>query len=106
MTLGSLFSRRSPGKAQNREPDNPLFTNNEDPPLASVLPSVTPQRILIVLLGAIGDVTRALPLLTQLRRAYPQAHIAWAVEPAAAPLLDSHPALNEVLLYRRTKGVF
>jgi lipopolysaccharide heptosyltransferase II len=65
-----------------------------------------PQRILIVLLGAIGDVTRALPLLTRVRRAYPDAYIAWAVEPAAAPLLESHPALNEVLLYPRTKGIF
>jgi hypothetical protein len=60
-----------------------------------------PQRILIVLLGAIGDVTRALPLLTRLRHAYPTAHIAWAVEPATAALLDYHPALNEVLLYQR-----
>jgi len=57
-----------------------------------------------VLLGAIGDVTRALPLLTRVRRAYPSAHIAWAVEPAAAPLLDYHPALNDVLLYQRTRG--
>ena len=65
---------------------------------------IAPQHILIVLLGAIGDVTRALPLLTRLRHAYPAAHIAWAVEPAAAPLLDHHPALNEVLLYRRTRG--
>ena len=68
------------------------------------MPSLTPQRILIVLLGAIGDVTRALPLLTRLRRAYPQAHIAWAVEPAAVALLDYHPALDEVLLYQRGRG--
>jgi lipopolysaccharide heptosyltransferase II len=64
-----------------------------------------PQRILFVLLGAIGDVTRALPLLTRVRRAYPSAHIAWAVEPAAAPLLDYHPALNDLLLYQRSRGV-
>ncbi len=67
--------------------------------------SIAPQRILIVLLGAIGDVTRALSLLTRLRHTYPEAHIAWAVEPAAAPLLDHHPALNEVLLYHRTRGL-
>jgi lipopolysaccharide heptosyltransferase II len=63
-----------------------------------------PERILIVLLGAIGDVTRALPVLTRLRRAYPAAYIAWAVEPVAAPLLEYHPALNEILLYHRTRG--
>jgi lipopolysaccharide heptosyltransferase II len=66
---------------------------------------LSPRRILIVLLGAIGDVTRALPLVNRLRRAYPAAHIAWAVEPLAAPLLDNHPALSEVLLYRRSRGL-
>jgi lipopolysaccharide heptosyltransferase I len=66
---------------------------------------LAPQRILIILLGAIGDVTRALPVLTRLRRAYPAAHIAWAVEPTAAPLLDYHPALNEILLYHRPRGL-
>lgn len=64
-----------------------------------------PQRILIILLGAIGDVTRALPLLTRIRRAYPEAHIAWAVEPAAAPLLDYHPALNARIVYHRAQGI-
>lgn len=67
--------------------------------------SSIPQRILIVLLGAIGDVTRALPLVTRIRRAYPDSHITWAVEPAAAPLLDYHPALNEVLVYYRGRGL-
>jgi len=67
-------------------------------------PFFAPQRILVILLGAIGDVTRALPLLARLRRAYPQAHIAWAVEPAAAALLDYHPALDEILLYQRSRG--
>ena len=66
--------------------------------------AIQPERILILLFGAIGDVTRALPLLTRLRRGYPGAHIAWAVEPAAAPLLEAHPALNEILLYNRSQG--
>jgi lipopolysaccharide heptosyltransferase II len=43
--------------------------------------------------------------LTRLRQAYPSAYIAWAVEPAAAALLETHPALNEVILYRRTQGL-
>lgn len=64
-----------------------------------------PQRILIVLLGAIGDVTRALPLLTRIRRAYPAAYIAWAVEPTAAPLLEYHPALNTRIVYHRPQGI-
>lgn len=66
--------------------------------------AIQPRRILILLFGAIGDVIRALPLLTRVRRGYPRAHITWAVEPAAAPLLEAHPALNEVLLYDRSQG--
>jgi len=61
-------------------------------------------RVLIVLPGAIGDVARALPLLGRLRRARPDAHIGWAVEPPAAPLLTGHPWLNEVTVFERAGG--
>jgi heptosyltransferase I len=60
-----------------------------------------PRRVLIVLLGAIGDVVRALPMLAQIRRAWPDAHIAWAVEPKSRAILDGHPWLDEIILYDR-----
>ncbi len=66
---------------------------------------VAAQRILIVLHGAIGDVTRALPLLGRLRHGYPRARILWAVEPAAAPLLVQHPCLDDTLVFDRAGGV-
>ncbi len=66
--------------------------------------SIAAERILIVLMGAIGDVTLALPLATRLRQAYPQARIAWAVEPAAAPLLWRHPAIDAVVTFDRARG--
>lgn len=62
---------------------------------------VAPRRILIVLLGSIGDVVRGLPLLGRLRRAYPQAHIAWAVEPKSAPVIKGHPWLDGMIIYNR-----
>ncbi len=65
---------------------------------------VPAERILIVLLGAIGDVARALPLLHRLRAGYPDAYIAWAVEPAAAPVLAEHPALDARLVFERKDG--
>lgn len=48
-------------------------------------------RILIVRLSAMGDVLHAMPAVTALRAAHPDAHIAWAVEPAWAPLLSANP---------------
>ncbi len=62
------------------------------------------NRILIVLLGAIGDVVRALPLANRMRTGYPDAHIAWAVEPRSAPVLAEHRALDEVLVFERGGG--
>jgi len=61
-----------------------------------------PRRILIILLGAIGDVVRALPLLGRLRQAWPKAHIAWAVEPKSAPILKRHQWLDELIIYDRS----
>jgi lipopolysaccharide heptosyltransferase II len=66
---------------------------------------IAAERILIVLLGAIGDVVRALPLANRLRAGYPDAHVAWAVEPRAAPILDAHPAIDERLVFERSGGV-
>ena len=63
------------------------------------------MRVLIVLPGALGDVVRALPFLGRLRRGWPQAHLAWVVEPLSAPVLQGHPWLDEVLVFPRRDGV-
>lgn len=55
------------------------------------------KRILFVRLSAIGDVVFASPLVSAARRAWPDAHIAWLVTPACAPLLRHHPDLDEVI---------
>ncbi len=60
-----------------------------------------PTRILIIKPSSLGDVTHTLPVLGLLRRRYPSAHIAWMVAPACAGLIESHPALNEIILFDR-----
>lgn len=67
-------------------------------------PPINPKRILIILNGAIGDVVRALPLLGRIRRGFPSAHIAWAVEPKSAPILEGHPWLDQTILYDRRRA--
>lgn len=55
-------------------------------------------RILIVRLGAIGDVVHTLPALAVLRRTFPHAHLAWAVEKGgAARLLAGNPCLDDLI---------
>lgn len=54
------------------------------------------RRLLIVRLGAVGDVVRTLPLAHALRAADPAAHLGWLVEEPAAPLLRAIPCIDEV----------
>ena len=61
-----------------------------------------PQNILIIRLSAIGDVVFASPLIAALKRSYPQAKLSWLVEPPAASLLQSHPDLDEVIVWSKS----
>jgi heptosyltransferase I len=63
------------------------------------------MNILIIKLSAIGDVLHTLPSLSALRKLYPQAHITWVVEEAAADLVRNHPLLNSVLVSRRKRWI-
>ncbi|HEY7168096.1 MAG TPA: lipopolysaccharide heptosyltransferase II [Candidatus Binatia bacterium] len=65
--------------------------------------SADPKSILIVLHGSIGDVTRALPLAGLLRRRFPNATIAWSVEPASEPLVERYPGVDEVIVFDRRR---
>lgn len=54
----------------------------------------SPARLLVVRLGAMGDVLHTLPAVELLHRAWPESHITWAVEPRWAPLLEGHPGFE------------
>ena len=52
-------------------------------------------RILLVRLGAIGDVIHAMPVACALRERFPRAYLAWAVEQRAGELLEGHGAIDQ-----------
>jgi lipopolysaccharide heptosyltransferase II len=68
------------------------------------VPDSDPKRILLILHGSIGDVTRALPLATVLRKGFPQSYIAWSVEPASRPLLEHNSAIDDLIVFDRMRG--
>jgi heptosyltransferase-1 len=53
------------------------------------------QRVLFVKLSSLGDVVHHMPAVTDLARARPGMHIAWAVEEAYVGLVRLHPAVAE-----------
>lgn len=64
---------------------------------------LTAERILIIKPSSLGDVVHALPVLGVLRRAFPEAHIAWLVNTSLAPLLEDHPLLDELIRFDRNR---
>lgn len=57
------------------------------------------MRILIVKLGAIGDVVHTLPALSVLRKSFPDAHITWAVEAGgAAQILKDNICIDDLIV--------
>jgi lipopolysaccharide heptosyltransferase I len=70
-------------------------------PVRHVGLSHPPRRIAIVKPSALGDILNALPVLGAVRRRFPDAHLAWVINRAYAPLLNAHPDLNEVIAFDR-----
>ena len=63
------------------------------------------MNILIVKMSAIGDVIHTLPALNALRAHFPNAHITWLVEEAAADLVIGHPSVDNVIVSKRKRWV-
>src|ERR1700736_5417510 len=58
-------------------------------------------RILVVRLGAMGDVIHALPAVASLKHSLPGSHITWAIAPKWAPLLDGNVFVDRRILVDR-----
>ena len=61
------------------------------------------KKILFIKPSAMGDIVMALPALKLLREKYPNAHIDWLVRKEFAPLLESHPLIDGLIIFDRKK---
>jgi lipopolysaccharide heptosyltransferase II len=53
----------------------------------------------------IGDVVFTTPAIGALRRRFPNAHLTYLVEPPAVPVVRHHPALDDIIIAERPRGV-
>lgn len=77
----------------------PLLPQNAPVNRCSVSREAASRRILIMRLGAHGDILMGTPLLTALRAAWPDAHLTWIVERKERDSIDAHPLIDEILLW-------
>jgi heptosyltransferase I len=57
------------------------------------------KSILIIRPSAIGDIVMASPMIHVLREHYPDAHLAWLIEPSSQDLLRFNPDLDELIFW-------
>ena len=63
------------------------------------------MNILLIRLRLIGDVVFTTPAIGAIRRMFPAARITYLVEPPAAPVVRHHPAIDDVIIVERPRGV-
>lgn len=63
------------------------------------------SRILVVRLGAMGDIIHAIPAVERLRLGRPDAEITWVIEPRWMPLLAGTGLVNHVLPFDRRNAL-
>lgn len=62
---------------------------------------MNPENILVIRLGAMGDILHALPAVASLKKSFPQSRIAWLVARRWMPLLAGNPAIDELIPFER-----
>jgi lipopolysaccharide heptosyltransferase II len=62
-------------------------------------------KILLIRLRLIGDVVFTTPAIRAIRRRYPDARIAYVVEPGAHPVVETNPHLTDVIVASAAHGL-
>jgi lipopolysaccharide heptosyltransferase II len=63
------------------------------------------MKVLLIRLRLIGDVVFTTPAIAAIRRRFPDAHLTYLVESAAAPVVHRNPHLDEVVVVERPRGL-
>src|SRR3954470_17293018 len=56
------------------------------------------------MMSAAGDAVHTLPVINAIKRASPQSHITWVLQPVPATLVRGHRSVDEIILFDRSKG--
>ncbi|MGK2962706.1 MAG: glycosyltransferase family 9 protein [Gemmatimonadaceae bacterium] len=73
--------------------------------MISHLAEPVPRHICVVLLSGLGDVIHGLPVVNALRDSIDGLRITWVVEPMPAGILEKHPSIDRVVVFRKSEGL-
>ena len=65
------------------------------------LNKLTSPSILIILMGSLGDIVRALCLVSHIKSHLPQSRVSWLVEARWAELIRFHIQIDKIIIFKR-----
>ncbi|MBW1914554.1 MAG: glycosyltransferase family 9 protein [Deltaproteobacteria bacterium] len=69
------------------------------------MPEISANKICIIRLSALGDTVHTLGMINGLRRIYPEAHLAWILQPISYELVKHQDNIDRFILFDRSKGL-
>jgi heptosyltransferase I len=57
------------------------------------------------MMSAIGDAVHVLPVINAIKRHQPSSRITWVLQPGPAALVRGHPAVDDIVIFDRNRGV-
>jgi heptosyltransferase I len=63
------------------------------------------ERVAVVMISTVGNAVHTLPVINSIRAHRPRARITWIMQPGAAALVRGHPAVDEIVVLDRKRGM-
>lgn len=63
------------------------------------------DRVAVVMISTVGNAVHTLPVIASIKAARPEGRISWIMQPGAAALVRGHPAVDDVIVFDRKRGV-
>ncbi len=63
------------------------------------------DRVAVVMISTVGNAVHTLPVVSSIRAHRPEARITWIMQPGSAALVEGHPAVDEVVVLDRKRGM-
>lgn len=89
--------RRSNGKGIEEQPESVKYMGYTSKEMQFY--SSEKKKILVIKLGAMGDVLRTTPILLGLKKRYPDSMIYWLTKEESLALLEDNPLIDKLLVY-------
>ena len=89
----------------DRRSATPNWTRSTLRSMAELRFDAPPRSVAIVMLSALGDAVHVLPVVSALKRAWPETRLSWIVQPLPKRVAEHHPGVDEFIVFHRRRGM-